>query len=185
MALRCPECSADNPLGMFFCGRCGSPLFPAGMMPPKSQSAPTGSPPTAVVPMLPASAPVSEPPSLSRSLGRSFEATFEDTARRYRIIMGDTCPICRAASRITFTRDRPPALPAVGCREKGGCRCALPDFDEEQEAVAAIETVPVADTAEVILPKIEEGPILDVNLDDEVVTSDEQDARVFGALCDH
>ena len=176
MALHCPECTADNPIGIFYCERCGSPLLPEAMIPPAARrpapaapgeaevemasppaqaSLPGPAPPVAAAsspppePMPPPLAEVSPrpaaaaPPAPARaSETRTFtqtslraqEATFEDTGRRYRIILGDTCPICRAASRITFNRDRPPSVPVVGCREAGGCRCALPIFADELEA---------------------------------------------------
>ena len=46
--------------------------------------------------------------------------------KRYRINLGDSCPVCRAVSRISFTADRPPQLPIAGCRDADGCRCELP-----------------------------------------------------------
>jgi len=58
-------------------------------------------------------------------------------ARRYHIIVGDTCAVCRAASRISFPRERPPQIPVAGCREADGCRCSLPIFAEELQAVLA------------------------------------------------
>jgi hypothetical protein len=45
---------------------------------------------------------------------------------RLRIVLGDSCPICRAVSRLTFTFDHPPIIPVTGCREESGCRCSLP-----------------------------------------------------------
>ena len=49
---------------------------------------------------------------------------------RYRIVLGDSCPVCRAASRISFTAERPPMIPVLGCHDAAGCRCRLPAFGE-------------------------------------------------------
>jgi hypothetical protein len=111
MALKCPSCSAENEVGEYYCTICGSPLLPEGMIPTaarRASSEPAGERPA------PASPPESE--------------------QRYRIILGDSCTICRAVSRITFTADRPPQLPVAGCRDPGGCRCALPVFARDVEA---------------------------------------------------
>lgn len=58
---------------------------------------------------------------------------------RYRILLGDSCPVCKAMSRISFPAERPPQLPIAGCRAEDGCRCTLPDLpavgSEAQEAM--------------------------------------------------
>lgn len=54
-----------------------------------------------------------------------------DAEKRYHIIVGDDCPVCRAVSRISFTADRPPELPIAGCRATDGCGCGLPEFEPE------------------------------------------------------
>lgn len=70
----------------------------------------------------------------------SSEVERREAEPRYRIVLGDTCPVCRAASRITFTAEHPPQIPIVGCRDPGGCRCALPIFASElDETLAAAE----------------------------------------------
>jgi diguanylate cyclase (GGDEF)-like protein len=61
---------------------------------------------------------------------RASDSQSDEEEPRYRIVLGDTCPICRVVSQITFTADRPPQIPVAGCREAGGCRCALPVFGE-------------------------------------------------------
>jgi hypothetical protein len=77
------------------------------------------------------------------------------TVRRYHIIVGDTCPVCRAASRISFSRERPPQIPLAGCQEAGGCRCALPIFAEELQA--ALST-PERLLAGIGLARVDEPP---------------------------
>jgi len=94
--------------------------------------------------LLPAGAAPPAPATLAASEG--FEAPPEASrtsaepggaARRYHIIVGDTCPVCRGAARISFPRERPPQIPVAGCREPGGCRCSLPIFAEELAAALA------------------------------------------------
>jgi hypothetical protein len=67
-------------------------------------------------------------------------------AGSYRIILGDTCTICRAVSRITFPADRPPQLPIAGCRAEEGCRCKLPAIAPES---------PISDDASALKTAIE------------------------------
>jgi hypothetical protein len=110
MALKCPECSAENEVGEYYCKSCGSPLIPEDMIPSAARRGTSGPAPAAAAPGP------------------------QGSEQRYRIILGDSCTICRAVSRITFTADRPPRLPVAGCRDPGGCRCSLPVFAGEVEA---------------------------------------------------
>lgn len=147
MALRCAECGKDNLLGTFYCGRCAAGLIPEAMIPPAarraSHSAGEGGAPAATeappvearVETLVLPPPVTPPASVA---GRGHPAA--EGERRYRIILGDTCPVCRMVSRITFTPDRAPQIPIAGCRGRGGCRCSLPIFaDELHAALSASE----------------------------------------------
>src|SRR5690349_18963565 len=111
MALKCPNCSAENEIGEYYCSACGAALLPEEMIPTAARRATSG-----------ATGEASSP-----ALGPASE-------HRYRIILGDSCTICRAVSRITFTADRPPRLPVAGCRDAGGCRCSLPVFARDVEA---------------------------------------------------
>lgn len=154
MALRCPECGADNAVGSYYCTACESPLLPEAMIPPKQRrekaagsaaaaepaapaatAQPAPEPMPASAPSAPAaSAPVPQP---AASVLAETGTVSEDGERRYRIILGDTCPICRAVSRISFTRDRCPQIPIAGCREAEGCRCTLPIFASDIESALA------------------------------------------------
>jgi len=89
------------------------------------------------------------PPEASRTSAEPGGA-----ARRYHIIVGDTCPVCRGAARISFPRERPPQIPVAGCREPGGCRCSLPIFAEE---LAAALATPERSRAGLVPARPEEG----------------------------
>jgi hypothetical protein len=85
-------------------------------------------------------------------------------AGSYRIILGDTCTICRAVSRISFPEDRPPELPIAGCRAPEGCRCKLPMLTPQSpvvENVAAVETAAPVVTAPA--PTFTPQPAIDWN----------------------
>jgi hypothetical protein len=60
--------------------------------------------------------------------GQMPELVADGVDRRYHIVLGDTCPVCLAASRISFVRMRPPLIPVAGCRDPDGCMCSLPNF---------------------------------------------------------
>jgi hypothetical protein len=66
-----------------------------------------------------------------QSFRKDEDASTHDAVDRFRIVLGDACPICRAVSQLTFTRDRPPQIPIAGCREENGCRCSLPKDSPE------------------------------------------------------
>ena len=139
MALKCAECGKDNPLGTFYCGRCAAGLIPEGMIPPAArraaQSVGEGGA-AAVTEAPPGDARVETillPPPAAPRIHVEGSSPPEGE-QRYRIILGDTCPVCRLVSRITFTPDRTPQIPISGCRERGGCRCSLPIFADELNA---------------------------------------------------
>jgi len=69
------------------------------------------------------------------------EAEPGEAEERYHIVLGDSCPVCRAVSRISFSAERPPRLPIAGCRETGGCRCTLPQFDASGSKTLSGEAV--------------------------------------------
>lgn len=143
MALRCPDCGSDSPVGRFYCGVCGSALLPESMIPPAERHSAGGHQADTVAAAeamhaeaaaLPVA--VAEAPPKARSGGRKTRSKKTEDEQRYRIVLGDTCAVCKAVSHISFTRDRPPALPISGCQDEGGCHCSLPIFaDELQEAL--------------------------------------------------
>jgi hypothetical protein len=131
MALKCPDCSAENEVGEYYCTSCGQPLLPEDMIPTAARRRPAGQEEAAAVTTL--------PPPLEQAASAAPESD-----RRYRIILGDSCTICRAVSRITFTADRPPRLPVAGCRDPGGCRCSMPVFAADVEATVKALSAPPA-----------------------------------------
>lgn len=137
MSPRCPECGADNARGTFSCGRCGAALLPDAMMPPPGLGVAGHAASSSQGAAVYAAAPPSygeDPPAALPPEG-SFVSEQGET--RYRIILGDTCPICRAASRISFRSDRPPQMPIAGCRDPDGCHCTLPIFAADLDAALA------------------------------------------------
>lgn len=149
MALRCAECGKDNPLGTFYCGRCASPLLPEAMIPPVARHLPraegenvavsTAAPPEPLPQHRNDQAFRAAPEAVASPPESAAESSYisEEGERRYRIILGDTCPVCRMVSRISFTSERAPEIPIAGCREQGGCRCSLPIFAEDLKAALA------------------------------------------------
>jgi len=134
--LRCPDCLTENLIGTFYCSACAAPLLPVEMIPAAER-------PGLLAPQKlgPTDEPIEE---TTAGRARSHDALHESTEtvrqqqddepspsaeRRYRIIRGDSCPVCRAASHITFTVDRTPQIPVAGCRDPAGCRCMLPEME--------------------------------------------------------
>jgi diguanylate cyclase (GGDEF)-like protein len=135
MPLRCPECGADSPIGVFYCQACESALIPPEMIPGHARRA-------AVTVIGPIASDVIGDRSLTNL---ELEAGDTSGPKRYRIVLGDACPICRAVSRITFVPERPPQIPIAGCREADGCRCSLPVFGEAEPAAAGSIEPPILD----------------------------------------
>jgi hypothetical protein len=128
MALRCSECGAPHPQNALVCGQCGSSVTRADAVPVAAYAVPTA--------VRSAGAVAESFPESGVAVVEAADSRFVSDAgeTRYRIILGDTCPVCRAASRISFVPERPPKIPIVGCRDADGCRCELPIFASDLDA---------------------------------------------------
>jgi hypothetical protein len=132
MALRCAECGAPSMPATLVCGQCGSSLPAPGSDRVKVHAAPAATRSARASVAGATGSSVLSTVAVADAADNRFVSDAGET--RYRIILGDTCPVCRAASRISFTPERPPKIPLAGCQDAEGCRCELPIFASDLDA---------------------------------------------------
>lgn len=151
MSVRCPKCGSENLETADYCVQCVTPLRAEETILPAASGGdataggqPAGAMSHAALAEL-ATRLRSEYVQSSTAEGSRRLTT---TERRRRIILGDTCPVCRAASQLSFSLDHPPQIPIIGCSEPEGCRCSLPDASSMPEAVSGTWRSPAGQTPE-------------------------------------